>query len=208
MSEVEQDARRPVVFDFGGVLVDWNPRYLYRQLFDDEAAMERFLTFVCSTTWNLMQDAGRPFDEAVAALAARFPGERSLIEAYHHRWQEMVAGPIPGSVAILEQLKAQGVALYGISNWSAEKFALTRRRFGFFDCFEGITISGEVGLVKPDPAIYLLSAERFGIDLGRSVFIDDSFINCHAAGSLGMDVIQFSGAEFLEEELRRRGILR
>jgi len=200
-------AGRPVIFDFGGVLVDWNPRYLYRQLFDDEVAMERFLTFVCSTTWNLMQDAGRSFDEAVAELSARFPEQRALIEAYHHRWEEMVAGPIHGSVAILESLKARGTPLYGLTNWSAEKFALTRRRYGFFELFDGITVSGEVKLIKPDPAIYLLNMETFGLTAKDCVFIDDSAINCLAAERLGMTVIEFRSPESLREALQAMAIL-
>lgn len=207
MTGLDARHQRPVVFDFGGVLVDWNPRYLYRQLFDDQVAMERFLTFVCSTTWNLLQDAGRSFDEAVAELSARFPEQRTLIEAYHHRWEEMVAGPIQGSVTILEALKAQGTPLYGITNWSSEKFSLTRQRFGFFELFDGITVSGEVKLIKPDPAIFLLSLENFDLRAEDCVFIDDSFINCNAARKLGMTAVEFHSAEDLGKSLRGLGIL-
>jgi len=200
---------RAAVFDFGGVLIEWDPRHLYRKIFGagEEAAMERFLAFVCSATWNLMQDAGRSFDEAVAELTARFPGEAERIAAYHHRWEEMVPHDFPDTVAVVEALKAAGVPLYGITNFSAEKFAPTRRRFAFFELFDGIVVSGEVRLVKPDPAIFLHFLERHGLVAGECVFIDDSPVNVAAARRLGFHGIDFAGAADLRDRLETWGLL-
>lgn len=145
-----------VIFDVGGVLIQWDPRHLYRRLFNgDDAAMERFLTHVCSMTWNLMQDAGRPFADGVAQLSARFPEHASLIEAFDSHWQEMVPDVIDETVEIARALHDRGVPLFALTNFSTEKFPLVRRRFDVFDLFEGIVVSGEIGVVKPDRAIYL-----------------------------------------------------
>ena len=199
---------RIVVFDFGGVLIEWNPRHLYRKIFDgDEAAMERFLTFVCSHTWNVQQDAGRTFDEAVAELTARFPDQAGLIAAYHERWEEMVPHAFTDTVEVLEALKAAGAPLYGITNFPGEKFELTRRRFRFFDLFDGIVVSSEVRLVKPDPAIFLLFLERHGLAAGDCVFIDDSPVNVAAARRLGFHGVEFRGAADLRDRLADWGLL-
>lgn len=197
-----------VVFDFGGVLIEWDPRHLYRKMFDgDEVAMERFLTFVCSRTWNSQQDAGRTFDEAVAELSARFPGEAERIAAYHERWEEMVPYAFTDTVAVLESLKAAGVPVYGITNFPAEKFELTRRRFRFFELFDGIVVSAEVRLVKPDPAIFLHFLERHGLAAGDCVFIDDSPVNVAAARHLGFHGVDYSGAADLRGRLEGWGLL-
>lgn len=202
-------APRAVVFDFGGVLIEWNPRHLYRKIFDgDEAAMERFLTFVCSQTWNAMQDAGRTFGEAIAELTARFPGEAERIAAYHERWEEMVPYAFTDAVAVLEALKAAGVPVYGITNFAAEKFALTRRRFPFFDLFDGIVVSAEVRLVKPDPAIFLLFLERHGWAAGECAFIDDSPVNVATARELGFHGVDYCGAADLRGRLAAWGLLK
>ena len=146
--------RSIAIFDLGGVLVDWNPRYLYRKLFDgDEVAMERFLGEICNTAWNLQQDAGRPFAEACALLVARHPGQRGLIEAYRARWPEMLAGPIHGTVEILRELKARGTPLYALTNWSAETFPLALERYDFLHWFEGTVGSGVEMLLKPVPGV-------------------------------------------------------
>jgi len=199
---------RAVVFDFGGVLIEWNPRHLFRKIFGpDEAAMERFLTHVCSATWNLMQDAGRTFDEGVAELTARFPDQAEFIAAYHHRWDEMVPHDFADSVEVLEDLKAAGVPLYGITNFSVEKLALARRRFPFFRHFDGIVVSGEVRLVKPDPAIFLHFLERHGLAAAECVFIDDSPVNVAAARRLGFHGVDFTGAADLRNRLNAWGLL-
>jgi 2-haloacid dehalogenase len=197
------------IFDFGGVLVDWNPRHLYRKLFgEDRAGMEQFLAEVCSDDWNLRQDAGRSFAEAVAELVARHPGQADLIRAYHERWAEMVAGAIDGSVAILRELKDARHRLYGLTNWSHETFPLARTRFGFFDWFDGIVVSGEEKLIKPDPRLYVRLLERYGVDPASAVFIDDNRRNVEAANALGIGGIVFQSPPQLRDELVRRGLLR
>jgi 2-haloacid dehalogenase len=197
-----------VVFDLGGVLLDWNPRYLYQHLFNRNSdGMERFLTEIGFTEWNLEQDRGRPFDLAVAELSARFPHYADLIEAYIDRWEETIAGPIEGSVEILRELKQTGSALYGLSNWSRETFHRIRPRYQFLDWFEAIVISGEVQLVKPDPRIYQVLLRRIGRQAPECCFIDDSEPNVAAAARLGFKAIRFESPEQLRGELRRLGIL-
>lgn len=201
-------ADRPaVVFDLGGVLIDWNPRYLYRQLLADEAEMEWFLAEVCNDPWNLCQDEGRPFAEAVAELAARHPEHRDLIEAYWQRWPEMVRGAFDEVVAILAELREAGHELHALTNWSAETFALTRPRFEFLSWFRSILVSGEERLVKPDPRIFVLLLERIGRPAEQCVYIDDSRKNVVAAQVLGFDAIHHLGAAELREALTQRGLL-
>jgi 2-haloacid dehalogenase len=197
-----------VIFDFGGVLVDWNPRYLYRRLFPgDPAGMERFLAEVCTTEWNQRQDAGRPWAEAVAELIARHPAQADLIRAYHERWEETLGGPIDDSVAILGEVRAAGHRLYGLTNWSHETFPLARARYPFFDWFDGIVVSGEEKLIKPDPRLYLRLLERHRVDPARAVFIDDSPSNVEAAAALGIHGIHFRSPPALRDELTALGVL-
>jgi 2-haloacid dehalogenase len=200
--------RSIVIFDLGGVLIDWNPRYLYRKLFDgDEAAMERFLGEICTNEWNLQQDAGRPFADACALLVERHPEQRDLIEAFHGRWIEMIGGPIDGTVEILTELKAKDTPLYALTNWSAETFPLAKARYDFLHWFQGTVVSGEEKLVKPDPRIYRLLLERYGIEPAASVYIDDNRRNAEVASELGLHGIHFTGPEALREDLRRLGLL-
>jgi 2-haloacid dehalogenase len=201
-------ARQVVVFDLGGVLIDWNPRYLYRKLFADEPAMERFLAEVCHAAWNEEQDRGRSFAAAVEEAAARHPDQRALIEAYHLRWGEMLAGPIPGSVQILEELKQAGHELHALTNWSVETFPIARERYEFLDHFESILVSGEVGLIKPDPRIFELLLARIGHAPAVCIYIDDNAANAAAAGALGFDAIHFRSPAQLRAELARREPLR
>jgi 2-haloacid dehalogenase len=196
-----------VVFDLGGVLVDWDPRYLYRQLFDDPDEMESFLAEVTTAEWNAQQDAGRPWAEAVELLVAEHPQRRELIEAFHRRWPEMLAGEIPGTVDVLAELRAEGVRLVALSNWSAETFPVARERFDFLAWFEGIVISGDVGVNKPDRQIFEHLMEHFGIEPAEALFIDDSSANVEAAKALGLSAIQFTDAEPLRRELVRLGLL-
>jgi len=199
---------RAIVFDFGGVLVDWNPRHLYRKLFrGDDRAMERFLEEVGFTEWNLKQDMGRAFADAVAELTGRFPHHGDLIRAYDERWEESIAGPIPASVEILGQLKRAGRELHGLSNWSSEKFALARGKFGFFEVFDSILVSGDVKLAKPDPRIFALFLQRAGLSAKECLFIDDSAANVAAARLLGFEAIHFESAAQLQDDLRRLKLL-
>jgi 2-haloacid dehalogenase len=190
------------VFDLGGVLVDWNPRYLYRRLFDGDAtAMEEFLATVCTQSWNEQQDAGRPFAEACAALKLVHPDKTELIDAWFLRYDETLAGPIPGSVDILAELNSLSVPLYALSNWSAETFPAALKRFEFLKWFKGTMLSGEVKLLKPDPRIFKLFLETFAIDPALTVYIDDREPNVEAAMALGMRGILFTDARALRTEL-------
>ena len=196
------------MFDFGGVLVDWNPRHLYRRLFrGDEAAMENFLEEIDFSGWNSQQDLGRPFKIAVADLAGRFPHYGDLIRAYDERWEESVAGPIQASVDLLAPLKRAGRELHGLSNWSSEKFALARARYGFFGQFDTILVSGDVRLGKPDPRIFALLLRRIEKTAQECLFIDDSAANIAAARSLGFETIHYSSPIQLRKELLELGLL-
>jgi len=202
------DGSRPstVVFDLGGVLIDWDPRHLYRQLFDDPEEMESFLAEVTTAEWNAQQDAGRPWVEAVELLAGEYPERRELIEVFHRRWPEMLAGEIPGSVTVLAELRAMGVRLVALSNWSAETFPVARARFDFLSWFEGIVISGEVGVNKPDRRIFEQLIRQFEIEPATAVFIDDSPANIEAASGLGFRAIRFTDASGLRRELVQLGV--
>jgi 2-haloacid dehalogenase len=197
-----------IIFDFGGVLLDWDPRHLYRKLFmDDEPAMERFLAEVDFYAWNLQQDAGRPFDLAVEELCARYPQHCELVRAYDTRWEESISGPIQPTVDLLDSLRDTGYRLAGLSNWSAEKFELVRHRYPFLEWFETIVISGDVGLVKPDRQIFLLLLERLQDPAGQCLLIDDSPGNIDAARQLGLQTIHYRSPDQLKRELTRLGII-
>ncbi|MCO6414982.1 HAD family phosphatase [Siccirubricoccus sp. KC 17139] len=199
---------RNVVFDLGGVLIDWDPRHLYRKLFPGDApGMERFLAEVCTGEWNLAQDAGRSWAEATALLKAQHPEKAALIDAYHLRWPEMIAGPIEGTVAVLAELHAQGTPLYGLTNWSAETYPVALERFDFMAWFRGVVVSGTERIVKPDPRIYRLLLERFGLAAAETVFIDDKPRNAAAASALGMHGVHFTTPEALRLELVGLGVL-
>jgi 2-haloacid dehalogenase len=189
------------------VLIDWDPRHLYRGLFADAASMESFLAEITTPAWNREQDAGRPWADAIAVLVERHPEQRELIEAFYCRWPEMMAGRIEGTVAILQRLRDAGVPVYALSNWSAETFPIARRRFPFLDWFAGIVISGEVGAVKPEPGIFEHLVDLYALDPRASVFIDDSLENVEAARRLGFVALRFVGAPALEGDLVRLGLL-
>jgi 2-haloacid dehalogenase len=196
-----------VVFDIGNVLIHWDPRALYRKMFSSEDEVEWFLGHVCTADWNLEQDRGRSFEDAIAEATSRHPGHAEAIAAYHHRWHETVIGPIEGTVAILAELKAQGTPLYAITNWHQDKFRETRARFSFLDSFRDIVVSGDERLVKPDPAIYRLLLERNGLEASSCLFIDDSPKNVAGAEAVGMKAHHFTGPETLRAELMRAGLL-
>ncbi len=201
MSTSSAPQRSIVVFDLGGVLIDWNPRHLYRKLFADETAMETFLTTVCTQEWNERQDAGRTFTEAAAVLCAQHPHHAQLIEAFGVRFDEMMKGPIEGSVTILRTLHERGVPLYALSNWSHETFPMAQRRFEFLKLFRGMVISGEVGVIKPDPRIFRILLERHRIEPGEAIYIDDNPRNAEAARAFGIHGIHFTDPAKLQREL-------
>ncbi len=195
------------VFDFGGVLIDWDPRHLYRKFFkDDHQRMESFLAEIGFTEWNLHQDQGYPFSKAVDELSERFPMYESLIRAYDARWEESLRGPILPTIEILGELKQAGYLLYGLSNWSAEKFNLVRPHYKFFDWFEMIMVSGEVKLVKPDPRIFSLFLEKAGLQAKDCIYVDDSLRNVEIAQSMGFHTVWFQSAAQLRRDLEDLGV--
>jgi 2-haloacid dehalogenase len=197
-----------VVFDLGGVLIDWNPRHLYRQLFgDDVNGMERFLAEVCTSAWNERQDAGRSWDEAIAEATASHPEHAALIGAYRERWEEMLGGPLTDSVTILDELRGAGLRLYALTNWSQSTFPYALARYPFLHWFEDIVVSGREGVIKPHPAIFRLLLSRSGIEASRSVFIDDALKNVEAAGLLGFRTVHFRNAPQLRRDLARLGLI-
>jgi 2-haloacid dehalogenase len=200
--------REVVIFDLGGVLIDWDPRHLYCRLFAvDLVAMEDFFATVCTKEWNERQDAGRSFAEAEAEAIGRHPDKRDLIVAWARHFDEMIPGAIEGTVAILAELRARSVPLYALSNWSAETFPPQRRRFEFLSWFEGIVLSGEEKLIKPDPRIFRRLLERYDVVPARAVYIDDVAANAAAAAALGIHGVHFTSPAQLRAELRALGLL-
>jgi len=190
-----------VVFDIGNVLIEWDPRHLYRRIFDGPDEVERFLATICTSAWNLEQDRGRSFAEGVAELVARHPEHEAAIRAYDERWDEMAPGLVPGTLSLMERLEEEGVPLYAITNFSAEKFERARARFPFLDRFLGAIVSAHVRLVKPDRAIFELLLQRYGLKAEACLFIDDSAANIAAARAVGMAAHHFRGAAELEQTL-------
>jgi 2-haloacid dehalogenase len=202
-----------IVFDFGGVLMDWNPHYLYRQFFGAKPEkIDRFLQEIHFNDWNRQWDQGYPFSEGIAKLINDFPAYQELIQAYDERWEETLAGPIQPSVNILRELKERsstaGFSLYGLTNWSAEKFACIRHRYEFFDWFEAIVVSGEEKLIKPDPRIFQVLLQKIGRAGADCLFVDDSSTNIAAAENLGFDTILFQSPNQLRMELSQRGLIK
>lgn len=194
-------------FDLGGVLIDWNPRYLYRRIFDDEAEMEIFLSEVCHAEWNLGLDAGQPLRQAVAERVEAYPRYRAAIEAYAERWLEMVEGPIQPTVDLLNRLAAQGTPLFALTNWSSETFKLVRHdpTYSFLDHFQEIVVSGEIKLIKPDPAIFEHTLQTIKKRAGDCLFIDDNAANIKAAEAMGLHVHHFKDPAQLAKDLGRHG---
>lgn len=186
----------------GGVLIDWNPRHLHRELIVDEADMERFLAEVCTSAWNLRKDAGRPTAEATLELVARHPDKRELIEAFYSCFDAMTKDAIHGTVAILEELDARGTPLYLLSNASGETFPQVESRFAFLRRFHSKVISGREKMIKPDPEIFHSLCRRFGLDPRACVFIDDHEPNVASARALG-----FHGHHFREPDRLRRDLV-
>ena len=192
-----------VVFDYGGVLLSWDPRHLYRKLFADPDEMEFFLAEVGFAEWNLEQDRGRPWDEAVAELSAQFPHRAQLIAAYHERWAESIEGPIDGTVAVLEELVGRGIPCYGLTNFSGETYRAVLDMFDFFGLLSGNVVSGDEGVVKPDPAIYKILCDRYDLTPGRTLFVDDAVVNVDGAVRFGLRALQFTGPGELRLALER-----
>jgi 2-haloacid dehalogenase len=195
------------IFDLGGVVIDWNPRFVYRDVFaGDEAKMEYFLAEICPMSWNARQDAGQPLAEGTAERVALFPEWEKEIRAYYARWIEMIGDSIPGTAELMGEMKAQGLPLYALSNWSAETFPLVRNRIPAFTLFERIFLSGEYKMIKPDARFYRAALEEIPVAPENLVFIDDNAVNVAAAGALGLAALHFSGADKLRADLRALGL--
>lgn len=193
-----------VIFDFGGVLIQWDARNLYRRYFPNQPqAMEKFLADVRFSEWNTKLDGGLPFKQGVTELSAQFPQYANLIQAFQEHWEESIGEPIAGTIEILRKLKQAGWPVYGLSNWSAETFPITRARHDFFDLLDGFVISGDVKLVKPDPAIFQALLQKIGRKAEECVYIDDHLPNVKTAQALGFIAIQFQSPEQLERELHK-----
>ncbi|GHB45319.1 hydrolase [Pseudovibrio japonicus] len=196
-----------VVFDIGNVLILWDPENLYNDLIPDASEREYFLSEVCPYEWNLEQDRGRPWDEAISERLEKFPQYEEWIKAYYERWEDMLGGAIEANVALLKDLKEKGVPLYAITNFSTEKFEEAKRIFPFLaDSFIDTVISGEENLLKPDAAIYNILFERNGLKPSELVFIDDTQKNVVAAQDIGMKALHFSEADKLRSELKQLGL--
>lgn len=198
---------KDIIFDLGGVLIDWNPRNLYKKIFASTEEMEWFLNTVCTTQWNTQQDAGRPFAKGLAVIKEKYPKYAAQIDDYFNRWDEMLGGPVKSAVAVLKDLKDKGYPLYALTNWSAETFPIARAKYDFLNWFDGIVVSGEERLVKPDPAIYARLLKRYQLHSSNCLFIDDDAANVSEAAHLGFETILFTGGDALRAELIRRGIL-
>lgn len=205
--ELNQAVINTVIFDLGGVLIDWNPRHLYRKLFNnDEQAMERFLTEVCSKEWNEQQDAGRSWDEAIQEAIVRHPTHERLIRAYREQWHEMIPHALDETVTILDGLRTTGIQVLALTNWSHDTFPIAVERFKFLEWFDGVLVSGTEGMKKPDLAIFALLISRYKLDPGKAVFIDDSEDNIAASKAAGLQGIHFKDAKQLRADLIQLGL--
>ncbi|HVV53692.1 MAG TPA: HAD family phosphatase [Mucilaginibacter sp.] len=202
------DTISTIIFDLGAVLIDWNPRYMYRTIFDDEAELERFLAGVTTSDWNEEQDAGRPLHEGTEILVKQFPEHEENIRAFYGRWEEMLGEAFDETVEILRELRQNNkYKLYALTNWSAETFPIALERFDFLQWFDGIVVSGEEKMRKPAPEFYHILLERYHVKPGEALFIDDNYRNILAAEKIGINCIHFTSAEQLKKELIRLNLI-
>ncbi len=198
---------RNIVFDFGRVLVDWNPRYLFDKVFPTVEESERFLRDICTMDWNVQMDCGKPYSVGTEELSRLYPEWREQIMLYDSRWFEMMGDEIPGMEVLLEEITAKGLHRYGLSNWSAEKFPRVRETYPIFRHMEGMVVSGDVKAIKPHPAIYRILMEKYSLTPGECLFVDDNKDNVQGALDVGMNAVLFTGADDLRKYLRDNGIL-
>jgi 2-haloacid dehalogenase len=196
-----------VVFDVGGVLLDWNPRHLYRKLFEEQEEMDRFLEEICTLQWHAKHDRGYPTERSCAELAARHPEHAEEIWAWAHRSEEMIAGPIDGTVEILRELLDTGVRCFALTNMERETYPGRLERYPFMRWFEGTVVSGFEGISKPDREIFERLLDRFELEPASTLMIDDSPLNIRAARSLGMRTVQFTSPAALRTALQESGLL-
>jgi 2-haloacid dehalogenase len=197
-----------LVFDLGGVLIDWNPEYLYSKIIPDEKERKWFLSTVCTPDWNEQQDAGRSLREATEHLVEKYPEHEAAIRAYYDRWTEMLGGPIRKTLDIFRELKFHtSLKLYALTNWSAETFPVALEMYEFLHWFDGRLVSGEERTRKPFPEIYRLLIDRFGIEPAKAIYVDDNIRNVLPARELGFHGIHFRTPELFREELVGLGVL-
>ncbi len=196
-----------IVFDLGNVVIGWNPRALYGQAFPNSAKLDWFFANVCTDEWNAKMDGGKSFDISIAEKQAEFPEYAEHIAWWKTRWHEMITGEIAGTVAIINQLHANGASLYALSNWSAETFPYARKHFPSLAKFKNIVLSGEEKVVKPQREIYDIAVARWSVDPATLLFIDDSAKNVAGAIAAGWNAVQFTSPETLAPELKVRGLL-
>lgn len=195
-----------IIFDFGGVLIDWNPIYLYQEIFDKEEDMNYFLEHVCRYEWNVLQDAGRSLAEGTRVLQEQHPEYHEEIAMYYGRWDEMLGGTIKENVKLIKPLKEK-YNIYGLTNWSAETIPIAMERYDFFKDLDGMVVSGAEKTIKPDSQLYRILLERYEIEAGESLFIDDNYANIEAAQQLGFQTIHLAEGISLEEVLKAKAIL-
>ena len=197
-----------IIFDLGVVLIDWNPRYLYRKLLKDENEVTWFLENICTGEWNDKQDAGRSFEEATAELVDRFPEWEVPIRAWYDRWEETIGGSVKDSVDVLEQLKALGkYKLYALTNWSESTFPWALANFPFLHWFDGIVVSGVEKTRKPFPEIYQILFDRYQVDPQQALFIDDNIKNIEGGKKMGLHTIHFTSPDQMKQELNALRIM-
>lgn len=197
-----------IIFDLGGVLIDWNPRYMYNNVFQTEEEVEWFLENICTPDWNENQDAGYPLQKATDELVAKHPEWEEEIRAYYGRWTEMLGEPIADTVKILQQLKEKDhLKVYALTNWSHETFPIALKRFDFLHWFDGVVVSGEEKTRKPFPDIYQTILQRFNINASTAIFIDDNLRNIKGAEALGINGIHFLDPLQLKKELQNFDIV-
>jgi 2-haloacid dehalogenase len=189
-----------IVFDFGGVLVNWNPRYLYKDHFQNDKEMEHFLKNICTDEWNLEQDRGRTLMEGTVLLQNKFPEFHSMIQLFYDKWDTMLKSDIPETVSLLYKLKTK-YKIYGLTNWSAETISIAYDRFPFFKEFDGIVVSGQEKMIKPNKQIYHLLLDRYNLKAENTIFIDDNMDNIRAAEEIGFQGIHFESPSQLETRL-------
>ena len=190
------DTIKNVVFDFGGVLLDWNPRYFYKSIFNDDQKMEYFLQNIATSTWNAQMDKGRSFEECMKELAEQYPEYKEPIMLYRKGWETMLKGPIESGMRVLDAvMNAQKFKVYGLTNWSAETFPGTFNKYKFLQKFEGIVVSGEEQMIKPEKGIYLTLIERYNLVPEETFFMDDNIQNVETALSRGINAVQFTGTD-------------
>jgi 2-haloacid dehalogenase len=191
-----------IIYDLGGVLIDWNPLYVFENYFDKKEDLHFFFANICTSEWNEEQDGGRTIEEANRLLIAQYPDWEKPIRDYYGRWTEMIKGSVQDSVDLLANVKSSGYyKLYALTNWSAETFPLAKQRFEFLSWFDGILVSGEEKTRKPFDDFYLKLINQYAIDRESTVFIDDNLRNIEAARKLGIPSIHFTDAISLRSEL-------